>query len=30
MRVKSCTAKVGNNKIIEYKAAVKLAFIVER
>jgi flavin-binding protein dodecin len=30
IRVKSCTAKVENNKIVEYRAVVKLAFIVER
>jgi len=30
IHVKRCTAKVENNKIIEYRAVVKLAFIVER
>ena len=30
IRVKSCTAKVENNKIVEYRAVVKLAFVVER
>jgi flavin-binding protein dodecin len=28
--VKRCTAKVENDKIIEYRAVVKVAFIVER
>jgi len=28
--VKRCTAKVENDKIIEYRAVVKIAFIVER
>ena len=28
--VKRCTAKVENNKIVEYRAVVKVAFIVER
>lgn len=28
--VKSCKAKVENNKIIEYRAVVKIAFVVER
>ena len=28
--VKRCTAKVENNKIVEYKAVVKIAFVVER
>ena len=28
--VKSCKAKVENNKIVEYRANVKIAFIVER
>jgi flavin-binding protein dodecin len=28
--VKRCTAKVKNNKIVEYRAVVKIAFIVER
>ncbi len=27
--VKSCKAKVANNKIIEYRANVKIAFVVE-
>jgi flavin-binding protein dodecin len=30
VHVKRCTAKVKDNKIIEYKASVKIAFIVER
>jgi dodecin len=28
--VKSCKAKVENNKIVEYRANVKIAFIVQR
>ena len=28
--VKRCTAKVEKNKIIEYRADVKIAFLVER
>jgi dodecin len=28
--VKSCKAKVENNKIVEYRALVKIAFIVQR
>jgi len=28
--VKRCNAKVENNKIVEYKAVVKIAFVVER
>jgi hypothetical protein len=28
--VKRCTAKVQNNRIVEYRADVKVAFIVER
>ncbi|MCK9590962.1 MAG: dodecin family protein [Methanoregula sp.] len=28
--LKRCTAKVENNKIIEYRAVVKIAFIVDR
>jgi len=28
--VKRCTAKVRENKIVEYRAAVKIAFIVDR
>lgn len=28
--VQRCTAKVKNNKIFEYRAAVKIAFIVDR
>jgi len=28
--VKSCKAKVENNKIVEYRANVKIAFVVER
>ena len=27
--VKRCTAKVENNKIVEYKAVVKVAFAIE-
>jgi len=30
IHVKRCTAKVENNKIIEYRAVVRLAFVVER
>jgi hypothetical protein len=30
VHVKRCTAKVNNNKIIEYNADVKISFIVER
>lgn len=30
LHVKRCTAKVENNKIVEYRAVVKIAFIVER
>ena len=30
IHVKRCTAKVENNKIAEYRAVVKIAFIVER
>jgi len=30
LHVKRCTAKVQNNKIVEYRAVVKIAFIVER
>ena len=30
VHVKRCTAKVEDNKIVEYKADVKIAFIVER
>lgn len=30
IHVKSCTAKVENNKIVEYRAVVKIAFVVER
>ena len=29
IHVKRCTAKVENNRIIEYRAVVKLAFVVE-
>ena len=29
IHVKRCTAKVENNKIIEYRAVVKIAFAVE-
>lgn len=28
--VKRCNAKVENNKIVEYRAVVKIAFIVQR
>ena len=28
--VKSCKAKVENNKIVEYRAVVKIAFVVQR
>jgi dodecin len=28
--VKSCKAKVENNQIVEYRALVKIAFIVQR
>ena len=30
IHLKRCTAKVRNNKIVEYRAVVKLAFVVER
>jgi len=30
IHVKKCTAKVENNKIVEYRAVVRLAFIVKR
>jgi flavin-binding protein dodecin len=30
IHVKRCTAKVENNKIVEYRAVVKIAFMVER
>ena len=30
VHVKRCTAKVTANKIVEYRAAVKIAFTVER
>ena len=30
LQVKRCTAKIENNKIVEYRAVVKIAFIVER
>jgi dodecin len=30
MYVKRCNAKIEKNKIVEYRAVVKLAFIVER
>ncbi len=30
VHVKRCTAKVKNDKIVEYNANVKIAFIVER
>ena len=28
--VKKCNAKVENNKIVEYRAVVKIAFVVQR
>jgi len=28
--LKSCKAKVENNKIVEYRAVVKIAFVVQR
>ena len=30
VHVKRCTAKIENNKIVEYNADVKIAFIVKR
>ena len=30
IHVKRCTAKVEKNKIVEYRAVVKIAFVVER
>ena len=30
LHVKRCTAKIMNNKIIEYRANVKISFTVER
>lgn len=30
VHVKRCTAKVENNKIVEYRAVVRVAFVVER
>ena len=30
VHVKRCTAKVQNNKIVEYRAVVKIAFVVVR
>ena len=30
LHVKRCTAKIENNKIVEYRAVVKIAFIVDR
>ena len=30
IHVKKCTAKVENNKIVEYRAVVKIAFLVKR
>lgn len=30
LHVKRCTAKIQNNKIIEYNADVKISFVVER
>ena len=30
LHVKRCTAKVKDNKIVEYRAVVRIAFIVER
>ena len=30
VHVKRCTAKIKDNKIVEYRANVKIAFVVER
>ena len=30
LHVKRCTAKVKDNKIVEYRAVVRIAFVVER
>ncbi len=30
VHVKKCTAKVENDKIVEYRAVVRLAFVVQR
>lgn len=30
VHVKRCNAKVENNKIVEYRAVVKVAFVVDR
>jgi flavin-binding protein dodecin len=30
IHVKRCNAKVENNKIVEYRAVVKIAFVVDR
>ena len=30
LHIKRCTAKIQNNKIIEYNADVKVSFVVER
>ena len=30
IHVKKCTAKVENNNIVEYRAVVKIAFVVKR
>ena len=30
IHVKRCTAKIEGNKIIEYRAVVRIAFVVER
>jgi flavin-binding protein dodecin len=30
IHVKRCTAKVKDNKIVEYRAVVRIAFVVER
>ena len=30
IHIKRCTAKVKNNKIVEYNANIKISFIVER
>ncbi len=30
LHVKRCTAKIENNKIVEYRAVVNIAFVVER
>ncbi len=30
LHVKRCTAKIKDNKIVEYRAVVKIAFVVDR